>query len=60
MNETLTARRYIDEILNPVVIPLLRRHGRNQRLTLQQDNARAHSARLTQDFLRDSRIDVMD
>ena len=60
VNGTLTAHRYINEILKPVLLPLLQRHGRNQQLTFQQDNAHAHSARLTQDFLRDNRVDVMD
>ena len=60
MNGTLTARRYIDEILAPVLVPLLRRQVGNQQLTFQQDNARAHSARLTQDFLRAQGVDVMD
>ena len=46
VNGTLTARRYIDEILAPVLVPLLRRQVGNQQLTFQQDNARAHSARL--------------
>ena len=44
----LTARRYIDEILEPEVVPFLRNNGD---VTLfQQDNARAHFARLTMDF----------
>lgn len=60
VNGTLTARRYIDIILNPELVPLLRRHGRNQQLTFQQDNARAHTARLTQDFLRTHGVNVMD
>ena len=60
VNGTLTARRYIDEILAPVLVPLLRRQVGNQQLTFQQDNARAHSARLTQDFLRAQGVDVMD
>ena len=48
LNGNLNARRYIDEVLQPEVVPYVRRHN----LTLQQDNARPHSARLTRDFLQ--------
>ena len=43
----LTAARYRDEILRPHVIPFLQQHN----LTLQQDNARPHVARICQVFL---------
>ena len=52
LDVTLTARRYIDGILNAVLLPLHRRQRQNQNLIFQQDNARPHSARVTQDFLR--------
>nr|XP_042898564.1 uncharacterized protein LOC122269446 [Parasteatoda tepidariorum] len=45
----MTARRYVQEILQPHVLPLI------QRLPgaiFQQDNARPHMARVSQDFLR--------
>ena len=32
LNGTLTAHRYIDGILNPVLLPLLRRQRQNQNL----------------------------
>ncbi|KFM75316.1 Transposable element Tcb2 transposase, partial [Stegodyphus mimosarum] len=46
---TMTAQRYVHEILQPHVLPLM------QRLPgaiFQQDNARPHTARLSQDCLR--------
>ncbi|GFY12746.1 HTH_Tnp_Tc3_2 domain-containing protein [Trichonephila clavipes] len=41
---TLTARRYVDDILTPIVLPML-----SSRLGViyQQDNARPHTARLS-------------
>ena len=41
----LTARRYIDKVRNPVLLPLLRRQPQN--LIFQNDYARPHSARET-------------
>ncbi len=52
---TLTAARYRDVILQPVVLPFVQQHH----VTLQQDNARAHVARLSMDFLNDNNIEVM-
>ena len=53
----LTALRYIDEILEPEVVPFLRNNGD---VTLfQQDNARAHSARLTMDFFNQNGVQVL-
>nr|KAG5688450.1 hypothetical protein BaRGS_003047 [Batillaria attramentaria] len=43
----VTAQRYIDQVLRPVVVPHFQQHGH---LTLQQDNARPHTARVTTDF----------
>ena len=60
LDGTLTARRYNDGILNPVLLPLLGRQRHNQNLIFQQDNARPHSARVTQDFLRQHGVNVMD
>ena len=54
---SLTARRYIDEILEPEVVPFLRNNGD---VTLfQQDNAHAHSARLTMDFFNQNGVQVL-
>lgn len=51
----LNADRYVEEVLRPEVVPYTRLHG----LTLQQDNARPHSARHTQQFLADEDVDVL-
>ena len=53
----LTARRYIDDVLTPAVVPFMRNHPD---VTLfQQDNARPHSARITSDFLLNNNINVL-
>ena len=54
----LTARRYIDEVLEPHVIPFLQQHPRVT--VFQQDNARAHSARLTRAYLEENNVDLME
>ncbi|GFS10032.1 transposable element Tcb2 transposase [Elysia marginata] len=51
----LTARRYIDEILRPHVFPAIH----NQGLTFMQDNAPAHRARITNQFLYENNIPVL-
>ncbi|GFS21297.1 transposable element Tcb2 transposase [Elysia marginata] len=51
----LTARRYIDEILRPHVVPAVH----NQGLTFMQDNAPAHRARITSQFLYENNIPVL-
>ena len=48
LNGNLNARRYIDEVLLPEVVPYVRRHN----LTLWLDTARPHSARLTTTLLQ--------
>lgn len=53
----LTSVRYCEEVINPVVVPFLRqRNG----MLLQQDNARPHSARHTQETLRQNNIQTLD
>ncbi|GFY35719.1 transposable element Tcb2 transposase [Trichonephila clavipes] len=49
MRGTLTGQRCVDDILRPHVGPLL--NGLPEAI-FQQDNARAHTARVAQDFLR--------
>ncbi|GFV40573.1 transposable element Tc1 transposase [Trichonephila clavipes] len=49
MRETLTGQRYVDDVLRPHVGPFL--NGLPGAI-LQQDNARPHTARVAQDFLR--------
>ncbi|GFX72045.1 transposable element Tcb2 transposase [Trichonephila clavipes] len=46
---TLTARRYVDDILTPIVLPMLSSHPG---AIYQQDNARPHTARLSQQCLQ--------
>ena len=54
---TLTSQRYCDEIIMPVVVPYIQGHNV---AVFQQDNARPHTARHTQDVLRQNNIDVLD
>ncbi|GFY18964.1 transposable element Tc1 transposase [Trichonephila clavipes] len=49
MRETLTGQRYVDDILRPPVGPFL--NGLPGAI-FQQDNARPHTARVAQSFLR--------
>ncbi|GFV43428.1 DDE_3 domain-containing protein [Trichonephila clavipes] len=49
MRGTLTGQRYFDDILRPHVGPFL--NGLPGAI-FQQDNARPHTARVSQDFLR--------
>ncbi|GFU03970.1 uncharacterized protein TNCV_198551 [Trichonephila clavipes] len=49
MRETVTVQRYVDDILRPHVGPFL--NGLPWAI-FQQDNARPHTARVAQDFLR--------
>ncbi|GFW55825.1 transposable element Tcb2 transposase [Trichonephila clavipes] len=46
---TLTARRYVDDILMPIVLPML---SSRPGAIYQQDNARPHTARLSQQCLQ--------
>lgn len=55
---TLTAVRYRDEILQPLVVPTLQAMGADA--VLQDDNATPHRAHVVQDFLRDQPIVSMD
>ncbi|UYV74872.1 hypothetical protein LAZ67_12001574 [Cordylochernes scorpioides] len=49
---TLTAQRYVDDILRPFLLPFLSHHPG---LTFQQDNDRPHTARVTMDCLQSCR-----
>ncbi len=51
---TITAVRYCDEIIRPVVLPFLR-----QAQIFQQDTARPHTARHTMDLLRANDVEVL-
>ena len=52
----LSAATFRDEILRPHVIPFLQQHN----LTLQQDNARPHVARICQVFLANNNVHPLD
>ena len=52
----LTAVRYRDEILRPVVVPFVQQ----RHLIFQHDNARPHVARVCQDFLANHNINPLD
>ena len=51
----MTAQRYVELILRPVVVPFIHQHN----VTFQQDNARAHVARLSIAFLQQNNVDVL-
>ena len=59
INGTLTAQRYIDNVLQPTLLPFLTQHGGPNRFIFQQDNATHHSARITQQFLQQNGVRVM-
>ena len=51
----LTAHRYIDELLQPHVVPFIH----NQGLILMHDNAPAHRARITSQFLHANNVSIL-
>ena len=55
IDDRLTAQHYVDTILRPVVVPFVRQHN----VTFQQDNARAHVARLSMAFLQQNNVNAM-
>jgi hypothetical protein len=57
IDDTLTAQRYIDEVLRPVVAPFFAAH--RDVTQFQQDNERSHSARLTTAFLPQQGINTL-
>lgn len=52
----LTARRYIDEILRPVVTPFINQHPG---YLFQQDNARPHTAYITRAYFNANNINLL-
>ncbi len=59
----LTAVRYMDEILRPVVVPFVQQRHlilQQRHLIFQHDNARPHVARVCQDFLANHNINPLD
>ena len=57
INGNLTGIRYRDEIIQPHVIPFIRRQ--QNPVNLQQDNARPHVARVVRDFIAQQNVDVL-
>lgn len=57
VNGNLTAVGYRDNIIGPVILPYLHQGNAD---VLQHDNARPHTARVTQDFLRQNNVQVLD
>ena len=60
LNGNVNARRYIDNVLRPVALLFLRQNYRRGNFIYQHDNALAHGARLTVNFLATYRIPVLD
>lgn len=54
---TLTAARYCDEVLVPVVVPFLQEGNTN---IFQQDNARPHVARQSRDVMARNNINILE
>ena len=52
----LTARRYIDVVLRPIVLPFVQQ---NQGTLFQQDNATPHTAVVTRNFLNNNNVNVL-
>ena len=46
----INAQTYVNNVLQPEVVPFVQRHGPN--VTLMHDNARPHTAALTRRFWR--------
>ena len=60
LNGNVNARRYIDNVLRPVALPFLHQNHRRGNFFYQHDNAPAHTARLTVNFLAANRVQVFD
>ena len=60
LNGNVNARRYIDNVLRPVALPFLHQNHRRGNFIYQHDNAPAHTARLTVNFLAANRVQVLD
>ena len=58
INGNLNAQRYINEVLNPHVIPFAQQAGPN--FIFQQDNARPHTANVVTTHLQQNAITVLD
>ena len=59
LHGNVTARSYIDNVLRPVLLPFLRDNFRGRNPIFQQDNAPAHRAHLTTNFLRENAVECL-
>ena len=59
INGNLTAQGYVNQVLQPTLLPLLDQHGGRNQLVFQHDNATPHSARFTRQFLQGNGVNVM-
>ena len=53
----MNAQRYIDQVLQPVILPCAHNHGQN--FIMMDDNARPHRARIVDNFLQGHHITRM-
>lgn len=57
LDGNVTARRYIDQVLTPVVVPFFGNHVDLD--VFQQDNARPHVARVTMEYFRQHDVETL-
>lgn len=54
----MTSSRYVNEVLQPYILPL--KHQLGQNFVFMQDNARSHTARKTMEFLVQNEIKLLN
>jgi transposase len=60
LERNVSGRSYVEDVLQPVLLPFVRRLFPQRRCIFQQDNAPAHTSRRATEFLRQNNIDVLD
>jgi transposase len=58
-DRNVNAQTYVQDVLTPAVVPYINQHFHGHG-TLQHDNARPHTARVTRNFLAANHINVLD
>ena len=58
INGTLTGQRYIDQVINPYIVPFFR--GNRANFTFMDDNARPHRAIIVRNRVQQTGIQTMD
>ena len=58
INGTLTGQRYIDQVINPYIVPFFR--GNRANFTFMDDNARPHRAIIVRNRMQQAGIQTMD